>query len=104
VTVNDPDDVLFDEVLFDEVLFDEVLFEPLDPVLNVATPERLTARIVAWNEPSLGNCDPLPVGLPLPLPSAKADCVDTAHAASARAAKVSFVLGPVRREDMFIRI
>jgi len=50
-----------------------VLFEdPLPPVLNVATPERFTPRIVVWKVPSFGKNVPLLKGFPFPPPIAMA--------------------------------
>jgi hypothetical protein len=46
-----------------EVAADEV---PFPPVLNVATPERLTPRTVVWKVPSFGKNVPLLIGLPFP--------------------------------------
>lgn len=86
--MKDPADVLFDDVLFDE------------PVLNVATPERLTPRTVVWKVPLLEKNVPLLNGLPLPPPKALARGAVRMGANKAIAKKGSPDL--MRTEDVFI--
>lgn len=55
------------------MLFEDEAFEELAPVLNVATPERFSPRIVVWKVPLFEKKVPLLKGLPFLPPSAKAD-------------------------------